>query len=293
MLTAEAITELKHHIDAKAEPFHTPRGGEAVVVPDGYQVHEFPPLEPVLTHIKQRVTLHDQQSFIDYVNAYKTERTRIFAEPGFMGKPGELQQARVVAVLDYHDQAKPRPAPEDAADMAAEGMMSGQPRYAAHVATYAPRYSEQWVRWHDNCRVAQLSQFAFAEMIEECRADIKEPAGGVLLDMIRTFKANRKVEFDSVTYQRDGSSKLHYSDTVDKQGSTDMPEKLTLAIPVYYRAKEALLLDVFIRYKLGEKNVSFALKLDRADRVEDHAFEVLAGKIAEHTNVPLHMGRLA
>jgi hypothetical protein len=283
--TVKAISDLA--VTKDAWPIDTPDGGFAVPLPPGYNLHKVNALEPPLTHIKQSVTLHDRDSFIGYVNEFKRPISRIFAEPGFLS---DKQVPAIIAVLDYHD------ARGEA--VAADGVVESapQPMRASHVAAYSPRYSDQWKRWTEAC-AEPLTQVEFAELIEECREDIREPLAAELLDIVRTFKVSKKTNYDSLVYQRDGSVKLDFSDQVDKSGSAVLlPEQLTLGIPVFYRGS-LFAVPIFIRFKVSQ-GVQFSLKIDRADRFEDEAFigggehRGLAGEIAEATGVPLHIGRL-
>lgn len=244
-----------------------PDGGRTAFVPVDSKAVDIPPLEPTLTRIRQHVTLHDRDSFVAYVNRYKTEATRLFAEPGFLASG----KAAVSAVLDYH-----RP----------DG-----PEHVAHIATYAPRYSEQWQRWHKACS-EPMRQAEFAEFIEECREDIREPSAAQLLDIVRTFKASKKAEFDSLTYQPNGSVKLVYDEKVHQQAgsSGELPEKMTLGIPVYFRGT-VYAVPVFVRYRVGQGAVVFQLKLDRADVIEDAAFAELTKAVAEATEIEVYLGR--
>lgn len=245
-----------------------PDGGFVLVVPTDARVHDIPPLEPKLTRVRQHVTLHDSDSFVSYVNRYKSEKTRLFAEPGFLASGGK---ARITAAIDYH--------------------LPDGPEHVVHLATYAPRYSEQWERWHKACE-EPFRQAEFAEFIEETRADIREPSAAQLLDIVRTFKASKKAEFDSLTYQPNGSVKLVYDERVTQQtgSSGELPEQMTLGIPVYFRGT-IYAVPVFVRYRVVQAAVVFQLKLDRADVIEDEAFGELTDAIAKATEIEVYLGR--
>ena len=256
-------------VAARAPRHELPDGSSLVIVPDGYKGIPVPALMPV--RISQNVTLHDRLSFVAYVNRFKTEATRIFAEPGFLSA-GQLLagQAKVVAVIDYHDPQR--------AD------------HGCHTATYAPRYSDQWNRWHAAQSIA-MKQAEFAEFIEEVRADIVEPDAAKLLDIVRTFKASKKVEFDSVVYQPNGDVMLAYDERTQQQGKSGaLPEVMMLGIPVYFRGT-GYKVPVMVRYKVGGGAVSFQLKLDRSNIIEDAAFTELTFAITEATSIDCYLGR--
>jgi len=297
MFDADTVREIAALGALKDAPtFATADGGRAVALPDGYNLHKMPPLEAPLLRVRQAVVLHDRDSFIAYVNEFKRPISRIFAEPGFLSP----SNAPVIkAVLDYHN---PRGADLNAsADVVTSSTGSRIesdpiPHHAAHVAVYSPRYSDAWVRSMKAC-AQPLSQVEFAELIEECREDIRAPLAAELLDIVRTFKVSKRTNYDSLVYQRDGSVKLEFSDLVEQGGSAVLlPEQMTLGIPVFYRGS-MFAIPLFIRFKV-DQGVKFTLKLDRADRFEDAAFigddddKGLAGEIAEATGVPVHIGRL-
>lgn len=260
---AKAIIDLA----AAGAPVHKlDDGTTAIVVPAGYSIGKIPPHDPALLRINQNVVMHDKDSFVAYVNRYKTEATRIFAEPGFLAGGA----AHVTAVIDYH--------------------LKGDPKHGVHTAKYAPRYSEQWQRWNAACK-SSMAQAQFAEFIEEVRADIHEPAAATLLDIVRMFKASKKTEFDSVVYQPNGDVRLVYDEKTEQKGQSGaLPERMKLGIPVYFRGP-AFSVPVFVRFKVENSAVKFALKLDRADVIEDEAFSETAKAIGEATVIDVYLGR--
>lgn len=280
MMTAEAVAMIMNTAANHRAPVDTPDGGHIIVVPEKFTAHKVPPLEPPLTHIKQLVTLHTPQAVIDYVNAYKTSATRIFAEPGFLNADGK---ARVGIAFDYHHANVPIVESTETTPPA--------PDRVAHKAVYTPRYSEAWERWVEACAGKVFTQGEFAEFIEETRQDIVEPAAATLLDVVRMFKASKKQDFDSFMHEQSGSVKLHFSSEVQQQGSVTLPEMMKIGIPVYYRT-DRVEMDVFIRFRLVGGKVVFFMKLDRPDRVEEHAFDTLTAGIRDATDVPLHNGRI-
>ncbi len=256
---------------AAGKHVQTPDGGTAMVVPANFKVQTFPPVtpaEPELRRITGGALLHDAESFIAYVNRYKSGATRIFAEPGFLAGG----HAKFVAVMDFHE-------PGD------------KPAHCAHVATYAPRYSDQWAKW---TKATTFEQVPFAEFIEENRTEIEAPPAAQLLDIIRTFKASKKVDFDSVVYQANGDVRLGYSEQSEAKGaqSSALPEQMTLGIPVYFRGR-LYAVGVWIRYRVGNGKVTFQLKVDRPDVIEDDAFKELTEKVAADTGIEVYLGRRA
>lgn len=252
-------------VASRAPAHDLPDGSKMVIVPENYRAEIVEPAMPA--RIKQSVSMHDRDSFVAYVNRFKSSATQVFAEPGFLASDGK---ARIVAVLDYHE---PK-----------------QADHGQHVATYTPRYSEQWQRWVKAC-ASPFKQAQFAEFIEEVRADIVDPDAARLLDIVRTFKASKRVEFDSVVYQPNGDVKLGYEERTEQKGSSgNLPEQMKLGIPVYFRGA-AYAVPVFVRYKVDNGAVVFVLKIDRAEIIEEAAFTELTAAVKEQAAIDVYLGR--
>lgn len=247
-------------------PQGLPDGSMAIVIPKGYEAKVFPPLEKMLLRVRENILLYDADSFIRYLNTYKQQGTRIFAEPGFLS---QTKCARLVAVIDYHT-----------------GTLA--PDHAAHVVTYAPRYSDQWSRWVPG--PGAMKQGEFAEFVEENRQDIVAPDAAKLLDIVRAFKASKKVEFNSVVYQTNGDATLVYDEKTEQTGASGpVPEQMKLGIPVYFRGP-VYSVPVFVRFKVGSGAVNFLIKPDRADVIEDAAFHEVVKRVTEATGVEAYIG---
>jgi uncharacterized protein YfdQ (DUF2303 family) len=282
-LTADAINVLLTRLDKSAVGLALQDGREAVIIPAGHKVEMVNPLTPILSNrIAATVLMHDQASFIAYINRYKTEATQLFAEPGFLSGG----TAKMQAVMDYH-----RAAANGTGEKTDKDSKSTNANYTAHVANFVPRYSEAWTRWQAATK-EPMEQAELAEFIEENRADIVDPSAAQMLDIVRTFKVKKDSEYDSLTYQADGAVKLHYSERVQQQGSTLFPEKLAIGIPVYFRG-EVFKVGVFARFKLGGGKVRFQLKLDRDDVIEDEAFKAMIETVTGAVGIGAYLGRRA
>jgi hypothetical protein len=281
-LTAEAIQSVLQRLDSTPKGVDLQDGRQGVIIPAGHKLEMIAPITPVLPgRVAATVLVHDQASFIAYINRYKTEATQLFAEPGFLSGGS----AKMQAILDYHRAA-------------ANGEMKDkdnkkvtQANHTAHVANFVPRYSEAWTRWQAATK-EPMEQAELAEFIEENRADIVDPSAAQMLDIVRTFKVKKDSEYDSLTYQADGAVKLHYSERVQQQGSTLFPEKLAIGIPVYFRG-EVFKVGVFARFKLGGGKVRFQLKLDRDDVIEDEAFKAMIETVTGAVGIGAYLGRRA
>lgn len=243
--------------------------------------------EADLLRIEQRVTLHDEDSLIKYLKRFGLPHTKIFARPGFLAGG----QADITAIIDYHEGV-----PElgyDEVPPPERGQPSkNTPQHVKHFAVFPPRHSEEWARWNAICNKA-TGQEELAEFFEECRVDIQEPHAAPLLDIVRTMKVTKDVSYDSLTYQPNGSKNLTYKEDVKQQTggniANQLPEKIKLGIPVYFRGPR-IEVEVFVRYKLSNGKLLFTLKIDRPDRIENHAFETLLKKVSDAVDVEVFYG---
>lgn len=278
-MQGETMTvETMKHIEGQSQAgkvIDTLDGGKAVLVPDHMHVHELDPIDPVLTRIKEQVRFPDKLSFIKYVNAYKTRNTKIFAD---------LDRFTVQAVFDYHSDGNGK-----------------EPDHCRHTAIYEPALSLEWARWKRACN-EPFSQSKLAEFLEENLEDIQKPDASTVLEVVRNLNLTKKAEFKSIDNAHTGARELVFKETITGRGDTTfpIPEHISLGIPVFFGGF-AYPVKLFVRFRLTDTKVSFALKIHRAEYVEKQAFQDLlhgkdlaaeaeSGTIAAETGVPVFLG---
>lgn len=250
-----------------AEPVETLDGRKLVIYPEGHRVQEIHPLDPPLPEgIRQTVEFADVTSFVEYVNTFKDDGTRLFASTGMV--------PRVLACLDYH-----RP---------------GAPRRVLHTATLACALSLEWQRWVSNAP-SNMTQAKFAAWIEENREDIVEPDAARVLEVVSELKLRRRVEFESAVNNTDGTTSLVYKEHNENVGSgksIDVPDELKIGLPVFllgdlYEAR------VFLRYRIDpdSKKLSFTLKVHRSEYILRDAFDALLNAIVGKTSLAVWHGK--
>src|SRR5580700_2862412 len=126
-----------------AQSPHAERAAEGAscyaVVPKGYEIAPLEEFLPRPLRVKQHLALQDTDSFIAYVNDFKTPGgTRVF----FNGVSESFS-----AVLDYHD------SPDEAA-------------WCGHQADFKPRRSIEFTTWMGSDRKT-MTQVDFARFLEE------------------------------------------------------------------------------------------------------------------------------
>ena len=245
-----------------AAVFDHPAGGKGVMKPDG-SVQHLPPLLPELTHVKQKVTLQDEASFVAYVNRFKQDdQTAVFAS---------LKPFGFSAILDYH-----RPA---------------EPFRLDHRAAFSVQWAEQWARWQAIDGVP-LTQSAFAEHVEENMQDIVAPEGAAFLDLVTGLSATKKVSFVSGVRLHDGCNQLTYAEDVEAKGKGTMvfPSEFAIGLPVFFGG-EAYRVKCFLRYRIEEGKLVFVIRIHRRTYVEQTAFTDIVSRVEDGVGLPVWIGR--
>lgn len=159
--------------------------------------------------IKERVFLDDLTSFIEYVNRFKRKQSVVFLATG----KGSVS---AMAVIDYHE-----PGPKGAA-------------WGSHQVIFNARWTSAWKAWesHDG---SVMRQRDFAHFIHKNSADIHEPKGAQLLEIVKTLKATAKGEFRDMKDLATGSMELIYRMQVSARGgTTDQPVSLPEAMTLWF-----------------------------------------------------------
>jgi len=251
-LTRQTMTAIDH-----------PQGGKAIMRPDGTLEH-LRPIDPPMTHVKQKVAALDADAFISYVNRFKitagdnAAKTTIFANP---------QGAKLRAVIDYHSGVAP-----DRCD---------------HAISFDVPVSEQWSRWRAIDGKA-MSQMDFAEFIEENCADIVDPPAAAFLDLVTGLQARKKVAFESGVRLQDGSHQITFAEDVEAKGRGAMtvPSEFSIGVPIFFNG-DAYKVRCLLRYRINEGVLTFFIKLHRRQFLEYTAFADVCAAVAAGTDLPV------
>jgi uncharacterized protein YfdQ (DUF2303 family) len=185
---------------------------------------------------KAAVAFVEQESFVEYVTLYAGMDTRVFCD---------LDKASFLAVIDYHR--------VNAGD--AEG------RRGEHRATLQLRFAEGFTAWQAVAK-QPVSQAVLAEFLEDHYADITEPEGAEILELVKTLEVNNDVAFKSAQRSSDGGYNLNYQETVTAKagqaGTIEVPSKLLLELQVFQGGR-VMELPVRIRFRLDGGRVFFGL----------------------------------
>jgi uncharacterized protein YfdQ (DUF2303 family) len=246
----------------------TPQAGGGVSVNEYQSADYLPPLQPLIT---AHPTVIAKDSFVAYINAFKTSTARMFATLNDSGG-GQL-----LAVLDYH-----------------AGQEAGQPvapGRCAHRVAYQLRDSEEWARW-SKISGKMMGQTEFVRFLEENAADVSAPAGADILEMARDFSAARKVDFTQSVRTDTGDVSFEYAANAEaksKAGQIEVPRKFELTIPVFY-GEPTMKVYAFLRWSIADGSLQLGIELARPVYVRQSLLEEIGGDVISKTGVPLHYG---
>lgn len=272
MLDADAIREIAHlDADGVGKSITTQDGKERVFSPPGWNERIVESVDaPLSGHIRQSVRLDDAASFADYVNAFKTSRTRLFVS---------VSQHAMRALLDYHSPAS--------------GETAGSADYLHHTAVYEMPFSEEWSRWN-RIDGQPLAQMKFAEFLEENLADIVDPAGASVLEVALNLQSKKKVQFDSGVRLQDGTTQLTFREEMESggKGNLTVPTEFTIAIPVFFGG-DRYKIKAFLRYRIEEGRLTFHIALHRKQFMLQDAVQQSAKAVGEQTGLSPLYGSVA
>jgi uncharacterized protein YfdQ (DUF2303 family) len=190
---------------------------------------------PPPNRVKQRVTLLNVPSFVEYVNRFATAATTVFANE---------TTGNYDASLDFHD--------------------PGTRGTLEHSAAYACPQSEQWKAWvGDNGE--WFEQIEFSEFLEQNLREIIEPPGAVFMQVALELQVHKSAQFASDVRLDNGQTKFRYEETVrgsTKAGDIEIPSEFTLRLPVFVDGKSHELKARF-RYRMVEGKLTLGYQLIR------------------------------
>lgn len=266
MSEADSVAKLAQKA-AGASTIKTEDGREFLITPDGFASREISDEHSLSVtsprYIKQAVTLQTTDALVEYVNRYKGSDTVLFAD---------IMANSIVAVVDYHAKIKAA--------------------HAAHRGTLTLGFSIEWAEWN-KISGRLMEQLEFARFIEENGADVKAPVGAELLECVRDLQAHRKVNFSKAVRTSSENENFEYTEETNatRKGGIEVPTKFQLGIPVYFGEPDTEVF-AFLRWKLGDGNLTLGIALHRAEHVRQAVFKQIVLLIGEQTKCPVVFGKL-
>jgi uncharacterized protein YfdQ (DUF2303 family) len=250
------------------QPIADPNAGVYAVLPKDCRLESLEAFLPQPLRVKQRVQMHDADSFIAYVNQYKGNATRLF-----------FDQTRETfeAVLDYH--------------LTASGALGAAAGWCGHTAAFTPVRSIEFMTWTEQNR-KQMTQVEFARFIEENLPDVVEPAGADLLEVALTMEAKKEATFASGIRLSNGQVQFQYDEEIRgtaKKGTLDVPEQFVLGIPIHVNGP-AYRIPLRLRWRLKDGKLAFWYEMVRPHRFIEDALKEMRDRIAAQVGIAILAG---
>jgi len=242
-----------------------PEGAPFVIIPENGKLVTVGHLLPEPQRIVQQPQFYTLESFIRYVDEFKTAETAIFCMVGDVG--GSL-----TAYLDYH------------------GVEA--PSWSSHTAHYECPLSPEWRVWtsHNTLRMPQCT---FADFIESNLIDITEPAGAVMLEIAQTLSAIQSCDFMSGVRSDNGNQRLRYiqntAATGGKNGELEVPAIFKITVPCFVGGINYKV-EARLKYRITGKEVAFWYELVRPHRVIEDAVKTVIQEVKSKTTINPFMG---
>jgi uncharacterized protein YfdQ (DUF2303 family) len=204
-------------------------------------------------YISQHVSLQTTDSLVEYVKRFKGKGTILLAD---------VSTNSIMGAIDYH--------------------VTDHAEHVAHCAKLQLAYSTEWTEWN---RISGklMEQLEFARFVEENGADVRAPTGADLLECVRDLQAHRKVNFTKAVRTSSENENFEYSDETTastKKGAIEVPTKFQLGIPIYFGESDVEVF-AFLRWKLGDGNLTLGIALHRAEHVRQAVFKGIVASVAE------------
>lgn len=241
--------------------------GDYAVIPADASIVPLEAYQDRPRRVRQSFKAETLASLADYINWFKMDSTKIFAS---------VVNRQIRAVIDHHDN-------QEAA------------RHCDHVALYSPPLAEEWERWTE-ISGRYMEQAAFASFLEENQPDIVTPDGASLIELARSLKATRKIDFASEIDEADGTVKLRYQETTEQASGgrqeIAVPKSLELGIPVFFGGEKYKVVTWF-RYRVtDDKRLKFAVELHRQKYILQDAFMQMVQAVGVDTEIEPLIGHL-
>lgn len=249
-------------------------GVKRLALPPGWNLHEIDEEKRLSNPLRKRATveINDAGSFVDYIKRHGSlSDSTIWCVADY--KAGKV---KFTGILNDHGES-----PEEAA-------------WRDHRASFAPEFSEEWVRWNGQHKKS-FNQQDFAAFIEDNLKDIASvdgsPSGAQMLEMALTFEANQDMRFKSALRLQNGGVQMSFVQDDDAQTLQKMQvfDRFSIGFPVFWNG-DAYRLDARLRYRVRDGKLTFWFELIRQDKVLEAATQTLIKQIRELTGNAFFFG---
>lgn len=251
-----------------ATPIVTGRDGALhAMVPGGFSLSALPDVNRLPPRPQSRVIVDDRASLVAYANRFSTGNSAIVAD---------FDKGTVSARLDWHPHNKDAAHGDSGAD--------------DHSVTLILRHSEEFDRWNKIAGKLQ-PQEDFARFLEENAADVGNPEAATMIELSRDFEATVGQVYKSAVRLDNGDRRLVFESDTKAQNGVIIPQRFTLAIPIYNGEEPDELTCLFRWRAAGDGRVMLGFDWHRVEYARRAHFSQIAYAAAEETGLPVFMGR--
>jgi uncharacterized protein YfdQ (DUF2303 family) len=129
-----------------------------------------------------------------------------------------------------------------------------------------------------------MPQEAFAEFLDDNRADIHSPPAAEMLEIAQTIEGTSKVDWQAGHRLVDGQRRIGYIETntarAGQKGELAIPTVITIHVPVFDRATQAHELEARFRHRIDSGSLKLGFKLARPGDVVTSAFDHTVSRLA-------------
>lgn len=256
-------------------------------VPTGRALHSTKPFEDLRRTAPERrkgvAVFTELESFVMWTRRFADADSVIFADV-HNGAP------KLTAVIDYHRQTA-----------------DGEPRYGQHRGVYTFPISDEWTRW---TTLGDLTQAAFAELLEERITDVLDPSNAgegargfaaelgfslatqsTLLALAKGLSVHVDQKVTNAQNLSSGEMQLTFEETHrDTKGDLlKVPGGFLIAVPIF-RGSDLYQVPVRLRYRVRGGAISWRIALHRADESFEAAIRGACDRASSATELPLFFG---
>lgn len=194
--------------------------------------------------------------FVAYVREWASDSTTVWVHP---------TDAKVIAIIDDADHG------------------AGSIGWRNHVVDLGLLVTDEWAFWKEHNGL-MMSQWDFAEKIEDGLSDVVDPSAATMLEIAQTLHVKNHVNFRSGVELSNSSVKFAYDEEVEgtagKKGEIAIPETFTLGLAPFV-GEDAFNLKARFRYKPQGGKLQMGYKLQEPERAERTILEEIAKRIRE------------
>lgn len=258
-------------------PIKTDVGTTVYFVSDGNglkQVTLDPLNRPLPDRIRATETMVEPDSFVDYVNRFKTVTAIAKAS---------LSSGTIVATLDYHAPTFGYPNPT-ANDVPAPG-------YAQHTITLKAEYDEDWKAW-EKAFGEYMGQADYGRFIENMAHTIGKPDLATLLSVVEAVDIDRSLRVKSTVNRVNNTVSLNVQE-VDTAGASTgqpinvvIPSDIALVMPVF-AGTAAIQVNAKLRYVVDRGHLKFAIDVPGAQKLKRDEFRKIGDDVGARAGIPV------